>query len=162
MSYSLNIRFSLDCYQGFGSTRSQVRILSPRSFRDRFPSLSFFNGTRKVARKLQSLVFAGFHARLSYPYSHWGLTRFHPEVKRSFHRVIARFLLIFFLLLRRGIPLGINFPLSISTFGFCSQLSQSYLNLNIHIPSPSLIQPSRFIDQKSSTEILPWCDAICL
>ena len=58
---------------------------------------------------------------------------------------MARFLLVLLRVFKSGIPLRSILPLSISTFGFWSQLDQSYLNLNIQTPLGSLSHPSRFI-----------------
>ena len=78
-------------------------------------------------------------------YSHWGLIRLQPVANRFFHSCMARLRLILLRVFRSGIPFLSILPLSISTFGFWSQLDQSYLNLNIQIPFGSLSHPSRFI-----------------
>ena len=78
-------------------------------------------------------------------YSHWGLIRLQPVANRSFHSCMARFLLILLRVFKSGMPFLSILPLSIRTFGFWSQLDQSYLNLKIHTPLGSFSHPSRFI-----------------
>ena len=78
-------------------------------------------------------------------YSHCWCTLSHPAANKFFHNWIARLLLMRLRVRSRGIPFFSSLPLSISTFGFASQLSQSYLNLRIHTPLGSLSHPSRFI-----------------
>ena len=91
-------------------------------------------------------------------YSHCGRTLFQPAANKVFHSFIARFRLMRLRIFRSGIPFLSSLPLSISTFGFASQLSQSYLNLRIHAPLGSLSHPSCFI---STTQEQYQCIILC-